>query len=70
MPPRNVSATADALDRLLADGALRRRMGEAGRRRIEEYFTMERFTERILAVYEKAIARSERSPDRWKDERE
>jgi glycosyltransferase involved in cell wall biosynthesis len=70
VPPRNVSATADALDRLLTDGALRGRMGEAGRRRVEEYFTMERFTERVLAVYEKAIARSERSPDRWKDERE
>jgi glycosyltransferase involved in cell wall biosynthesis len=70
VPPRNASATAEALDRLLADRALRGRMGEAGRRRIEEYFTMERFTERILSVYEKAIARSDRSSDRWKDERE
>jgi glycosyltransferase involved in cell wall biosynthesis len=70
VPPRNAPATAEAIDRLLADRALRRRMGEAGRRRIEEYFTMEKFTERVVAVYEKAIARSDRSPDRWKDERE
>jgi glycosyltransferase involved in cell wall biosynthesis len=70
VPPRDVAATATALDRLLADATLRRRMGEAGRRRIDSYFSMEKFTERVVPVYEKAISRSQQSPDRWKDERE
>ena len=68
VPPRDVSATAEILDRLLADRALGRKMGEAGRRRIEEYFTMDKFTQRIVTVYEKAIGRSERSSDCRKDE--
>ena len=36
-----------ALDRLLGDPGLRRRMGEAGRRRVAEDFTFERFRERL-----------------------
>ena len=36
-----------ALDRLLADPGLRRRMGEAGRRRVALEFTFERFLERL-----------------------
>ena len=39
VPPGDVGAVADALARLAADGALRRSMGEAGRRRYEERFT-------------------------------
>ena len=36
-----------ALDRLLGDPELRRRMGEAGRRRVEETFTFDRFRARL-----------------------
>jgi len=36
-----------ALDRLLGDPELRRQMGEAGRRRVEEGFTFQRFRERL-----------------------
>ena len=36
-----------ALDRLLGDTGLRRRMGEAGRSRVAEHFTFERFRERL-----------------------
>lgn len=37
VPPRDPAALAAALERLLDDEALRRRLGEAGRRRVERY---------------------------------
>jgi glycosyltransferase involved in cell wall biosynthesis len=67
VPRRDVSATAAALDRLLSDAPLRRRMGEAGRKHIESYFTIEKLAERVLAVYEKATAHSQGSPERRQD---
>jgi glycosyltransferase involved in cell wall biosynthesis len=70
VPPRDVAATADALDRILSDASLRRRMGEAGRRRVEQEFSDDRFIARVLAVYAKAIARAQASPLRNMDERE
>jgi glycogen(starch) synthase len=56
VPPHDARAATAALDRLLSDPALRRRMGEAGRRRVEERFTLDHYVERVLAVYERAIA--------------
>jgi len=50
VPPRNSSALAGAITRLMADGALRERMGTAGRRRIEEHFTIEKTIEPFLAA--------------------
>ena len=70
VPRRDVSATAAALDHLLSDAPLRWRMGEAGHKHIESYFTMEKLAERVLAIYEKAIARSRESLQRWQDLRE
>jgi len=58
VPPDDVEATADALDRILGDGALRRRLGRAARRRVEEYFAVDKYIGRVLAAYEKTIARS------------
>jgi glycosyltransferase involved in cell wall biosynthesis len=49
---RDPDALAAALVSLLRDPALRRRMGEAGRRRFEERFTADRMVEATLAVYE------------------
>ena len=57
VPPKDVEATATALDRIISDEPLRRRMGVAGRQRVDEYFAMDKFVERILKVYEKGIAR-------------
>ncbi len=57
VPPKDIDATAAALDTLLSDEPLRRRMGVAGRQRIESYFARDRFVDRMLQTYEKGIAR-------------
>jgi glycosyltransferase involved in cell wall biosynthesis len=46
----NVSALAAGVARLLTDGDGRHRMGEAGRRRVEERYTFERFQARLEAL--------------------
>lgn len=56
--PGDVDATAAALDRILSDRALAERMGAAGRRRVDDYFAMDRYVDRVLATYERAITRS------------
>jgi glycosyltransferase involved in cell wall biosynthesis len=58
VPPGDVEAVARALDRLLSDAGLRRRLGREGRRRVESYFAMDKYIERVLAVYQKAIERA------------
>ncbi len=55
VPRGGVEALRERLARLLADPALRRRMGEAGRRRYEAEFTFERMFQRTLAVYEEVL---------------
>jgi glycosyltransferase involved in cell wall biosynthesis len=49
--PGNVPALRSAIDRLLGDPALRRRMGEAGRRRAAERFSWTAVTRKTLDVY-------------------
>jgi glycogen(starch) synthase len=58
VPPDDAAAVTAALDRLLGDAALRRRMGAAGRRAVEGYFAADRYAERVLKTYAKAIERS------------
>jgi glycosyltransferase involved in cell wall biosynthesis len=55
--PYNIDALADRLIRLLTDESLRQRMAVAGRARVEEHFTLQGQTEKMLAVFERAIAR-------------
>jgi glycosyltransferase involved in cell wall biosynthesis len=57
VPPRDVAALRGALERLLADAALRRRLGEAGRERIRERFTWPAVTDATIQAYEDALAR-------------
>ena len=56
VPPGDEAALARALRGALADQARARRMGEAGRRRVEAHFSWDRIAERTLAVYRDAIA--------------
>jgi glycosyltransferase involved in cell wall biosynthesis len=55
VPPGDVGALRAALQRLLADPDLRRRFGDAGRTRIEEHFTWQRFGDETLRAYEDAM---------------
>jgi glycosyltransferase involved in cell wall biosynthesis len=55
VPPRDVSALRDALQRLLADEALRRRLGENARRRAREHFSWGRVTDLTVQAYEEAL---------------
>jgi glycosyltransferase involved in cell wall biosynthesis len=56
VPPRDVTALRSALERLLADGELRRRMGEAGRERVRERFSWPAVTDATIEAYEHALA--------------
>ena len=57
VPPAAVDSLAGAIDSLLVDDALRRRMGEAARERIVERYTIEAMTRQTVAVYELAAKR-------------
>jgi glycosyltransferase involved in cell wall biosynthesis len=50
--PGDVGALRAALQRLLDDEELRRRLGAAGRERVREHFSWQRTTDLTLAVYE------------------
>jgi type III pantothenate kinase len=59
VPPRDVDATAEAIDRIIGDGELRRRMSAGARAEVERYFAVERYADRVLATYARGIERSE-----------
>ena len=53
VPPRDPSAMADAIVRLLADPELRAKMGAAGLARVRERFSAEAMVRNTLRVYER-----------------
>lgn len=55
VPPGNAEALAGRITQLLDDVHLRRQMGEAGRRRALEIFTIPAMTDRIETVYRELI---------------
>ena len=61
VPPGDVEALAGAMHRLLADGALRARMGQAGRARAET-FMAKAVVPRIEAIYGQALRASPHAP--------
>jgi len=54
VPPRDVAALRGALERLLADAGLRRRLGTAARERVQACCSWERVTELTLRAYQDA----------------
>jgi glycosyltransferase involved in cell wall biosynthesis len=60
VPPNDVAALRKALERLVADDELRRRLGEAARRHCAEAMSAEHMLDRMEVIYREA-ARSRRS---------
>ena len=60
VPEVSTVDAAQTLDAILRDPKLRLRLGQAGRRRVEDYFAMDRYIARVLTVYEMARERSRR----------
>jgi glycosyltransferase involved in cell wall biosynthesis len=57
VPPGRPDLIAARVVALLADDELRRRMGQAGRSRVEERFTVTRYAARMTDVFESAASR-------------
>jgi glycosyltransferase involved in cell wall biosynthesis len=53
--PKDVDALTAALEKLLADASLRRRLGDEGRRLVDPTFRKEHMVERIMALYDKLL---------------
>ena len=56
VPPGDPSALRAAIRQLADDPALRRRLGEAGRRRVQAEFTPDLLHRRVMAIYEDVLA--------------
>jgi glycosyltransferase involved in cell wall biosynthesis len=57
VPLGDVDRLANALERLICDGALRTRMGARGRERVRDEFRAQRVVEETLAVYLEVVGR-------------
>jgi glycosyltransferase involved in cell wall biosynthesis len=57
VPPDDAIALADAIERLAADAALRRRFGEAGRDIVVAEFSDDRIGQEIVALYDELLGR-------------
>jgi glycosyltransferase involved in cell wall biosynthesis len=55
----NRSSLARAMDRLARDPALAGRLGQAGRQRVAEHYTMDEHLQRLMHLYERSISESD-----------
>jgi rhamnosyl/mannosyltransferase len=60
VPPNDPAAMATAINRLLADEALRRHMGATALARAQSEFNVETMASRMLALYQKILATKNR----------
>jgi len=60
VPPADPLALADAIKAILSDPTLSRRLGEAGRERVQQHFSAARMVERVMGVYEELLAAKHR----------
>jgi glycosyltransferase involved in cell wall biosynthesis len=58
-PPRQVPPLVEAMDALIQDAGLRRRMGVAGRERIEAHFTWPQSARQLAEIYTETVHRAE-----------
>ena len=58
VPPSDPDALAEAIGRLAGDAFLRRRLGQAGFRRVEELFTLQLMTDKVEALYHREYERA------------
>ena len=58
VPPSDPGALADALATLAGDAFLRQRMGQAGRARVEELFSLQVMTDKIEELYRREYTRA------------
>ena len=56
VPQRDAVALADKLEILIKNPELRKQMGEAGRKKYEEEFTLERFENRLVEILKSVIS--------------
>ncbi len=56
VPVRDATRLADALERIFKDAGLRQRMGEAGRMRAEQLFSVKKVVSRTLDIYRELVA--------------
>jgi glycosyltransferase involved in cell wall biosynthesis len=62
VPDSDTAAMADALERLLSDQALARRLGDAAREQARREFSWEQVAARVEDVYRKTIAEARQQP--------
>ncbi|MBI5481087.1 MAG: glycogen synthase [Deltaproteobacteria bacterium] len=62
VPPADPRALADALNRVLRDRQWARRLGLAGRQRVEDHFSWTSIAQRTLAMYQELLAAKGRAP--------
>ena len=66
VPKRDPAALAERIERLARDPHLRTRMGEAGRERVLEHFTLDKQIDRFEELYRHLMDLPARSRDLWR----